>query len=42
MADGRRAAEGMLDIFSLRGQIKEQARHWLPTPAAKAAPVAAG
>ena len=32
MADGRRAAEGMLDAFSLRGRIQEQARHWLPTP----------
>mgnify|MGYP001030629462 CR=1 FL=1 len=41
MADGRRAAEGMLDAFSLRGRIKEQARHWLPTPAAKAVPAAA-
>ncbi|MHB1403158.1 MAG: FAD-dependent oxidoreductase, partial [Thiobacillus sp.] len=41
MADGRRAAEGMLDAFSLRGRLREQAQRWLPTPAAKAAPVAA-
>ncbi|MDP2109784.1 MAG: FAD-dependent oxidoreductase [Thiobacillus sp.] len=41
MADGRRAAEGMLDAFSLRGRIKEQARQWLPAPAVKAVPVAA-
>ena len=41
MADGRRAAEGMLDAFSLRGRIKNQARQWLPAPAAKAVPVAA-
>jgi glutamate synthase (NADPH/NADH) small chain len=41
MADGRRAAEGMLDAFSLRGQIREQARHWLPTSASAAAPVTA-
>ena len=40
MADGRRAAEGMLDAFSLRGRIKNRARHWLPA-AVKAVPATA-
>jgi glutamate synthase (NADPH/NADH) small chain len=39
MADGRHAAEGMLDAFSLRGRIKNQARQWLPA-AVKTVPVA--
>lgn len=42
MADGRQAAEGMLDAFSLGGRIKNQARQWLPAPAAKPAPAMAG
>ncbi|MFP5506695.1 MAG: FAD-dependent oxidoreductase, partial [Gammaproteobacteria bacterium] len=32
MADGRRAAEGILDAFSVRGQIRERAARWLPMP----------
>jgi glutamate synthase (NADPH/NADH) small chain len=42
MADGRRAAEGMLEAFSVRGRIKEGAARWLPMHLGKAAPVAAG
>jgi len=42
MADGRRAAEGMLDAFSVRGQIRDKARGWLPAARGAAVPVAAG
>jgi glutamate synthase (NADPH/NADH) small chain len=42
MADGRRAAEGMLDAFSLRGRLREWAQPLLPLPEAKVAPLAVG
>jgi glutamate synthase (NADPH/NADH) small chain len=42
MADGRRAAEGMLEAFSVRGQIRDTARGWLPASRGTSAPVAVG
>jgi glutamate synthase (NADPH/NADH) small chain len=42
MADGRHAAEGMLEAFSVRGRIMERAARWLPMQVGRAAPVAAG
>jgi glutamate synthase (NADPH/NADH) small chain len=41
MAAGHRAAEGMLDAFSLRGRLREWAQPLLPLPATEAAQLAA-
>lgn len=42
IADGRRAAEGMLEAFSVRGRMKEKARGWLPLPRGATAVVTTG
>jgi glutamate synthase (NADPH/NADH) small chain len=42
MAAGRLAAEGMLDNFSVRGQIKQRAVRWLPAALGTTATAAAG
>lgn len=41
MAAGRRAAEGMLTAFSLRGRLRKRTRHLLARPPAEPAPLAA-